>query len=183
GSYHAGSKNISRVPEMFRADAENILARRDDELNEMKRIYHRKMDTWKIGIHGNFYLEQVLFTGKDMMFLGFGGDPLRSYSERRLKRSPLRDVAGIIRSFYYAAYEGSWLNNESHKEDVSSLFAAADQWAYYTASLFVKAYLDKVNHSELVPENKEDMSILLDTYLMEKALQSLQGEVQFRPEW
>src|SRR5690606_25459685 len=93
GSYQTGSKHISQVPEIFRADAENILGRRDEVLNEMKRIYHKKMDTWKIRIHGNFYLEQVLFTGKDMMFLGFAGDPLRSYSERRLKRSSLRDVA------------------------------------------------------------------------------------------
>ena len=183
GTYQTGSQKIANVPAIFRADAENVFARRDEVLNRMKRIYHNKMDTWKIRIHGNFNLEQVLFTGKDLMFLGFAGDPLRSYSERRLKRSPLRDVAGIVRSFYYAAYEGIWMNNEYHVDDVNKLFNAADLWAYYASGIFVKSYLDKVQHTELVPENKEDMYILLNTYLMEKTLQSLQSEILYRPEW
>ena len=153
-TYQTGSQKMANVPAIFREDAESIFARRDEVLNSMKRIYHKKMDTWKIRIHGNFNLEQVLFTGKDLMFLGFAGDPLRSYSERRLKRSPLRDVAGIVRAFYYAAYEGIWMNNEYHADDVNKLFNAADLWAYHVSGIFVKSYLDKVQHTELVPDNK-----------------------------
>jgi maltose alpha-D-glucosyltransferase/alpha-amylase len=182
-TFQAGSKKLSGVPELFRADADNILSRRDEVLNYMKRIYHKKMDTWKIRIHGNFDLEQVLFTGKDLMFVGFAGDPQRSYSERRLKRSPLRDVAGIIRSIYYTAYEGIWMNNENPTTDANKLMATADIWAHYTAGIFLKSYLDKVHHTELVPEDEEDKFILINTFLLEKTLQSFQHEITYRPEW
>lgn len=182
-TYQTGSAVMATVPDLFKTDAENIFARRDEVLNIMKRIYHKKMDTWKIRIHGNFHLEQVLFTGKDLSFIGFAGDPLRTYSERRLKRSPLRDVASIVRSFYYAAYEGIWMNNEYHTDDVNKQFYAADLWAYYVSGIFVKAYLDKVQHTELVPGNIDDIRILLKTYLMERTLQSLQSEIVYRPEW
>jgi maltose alpha-D-glucosyltransferase/alpha-amylase len=69
-----------------------------------------------------------LFTGKDFIITDFEGEPARSYSERRLKRSPLRDVAGMIRSFHYAAYGGLLLDNQIRKEDINHLVPYAEQW-------------------------------------------------------
>lgn len=72
-----------------------------------------------------------MLTGRDIAIRDFGGDPARSYSERRLKRSPLRDVAGLIRSFYDVAYEGFLTSNQLAPDTAESMLHLADTWAYY----------------------------------------------------
>jgi maltose alpha-D-glucosyltransferase/alpha-amylase len=121
----------------------------------------------------------VLFTGKDIAILDFGGDATRSYSERRLKRSPLMDVAGMIRSFHYAAYEGFLLKR---KDEMDKLLPFAELWTHYVSGYFVHAYLKTVEGSSFIPKEKEDMEVMLQTYLLEKAIYSLNYELNNRPE-
>lgn len=173
------SKNLHNLAEHIRPEAEEILSRRDDVLKIMKRIYTKKLDVTKIRIHGNYHLRKVLFTGKDVAILDFGGDPTRSYSERRLKRSPLRDVAGMVRSFHYAAYEGLLLNNP---EQMQKLQPFAELWVHQVAGYFMQAYLQTVEGSTFIPKEKEDLDIMLQTFLLEKAVYSLNFELDYRPE-
>ncbi len=165
------------------AEAGKLFARREEIIEEFKKIYAHKLDVIKTRIHGNFDLNQVLFTGKDIALLNFGGDPTRSYSERRLKRSPLRDVAGIIRSLHYAAYEGLILNNMHAGEDTGRLVPFANLWIRYVTGFFLHHYLETVKDSAIIPDNTEDLNLLLRTYLMEKAFQSLDHELRYRPDW
>ncbi|MDX5347832.1 MAG: putative maltokinase, partial [Hymenobacteraceae bacterium] len=97
-------KMMNKLPEHVRPEAEEVLNLRSEIMDSFKQIFAHKINTLKIRTHGDYHLGQVLFTGKDFVILDFEGEPARSYSERRLKRSPLRDVAGMIRSFHYAAY-------------------------------------------------------------------------------
>jgi maltose alpha-D-glucosyltransferase/alpha-amylase len=133
-------------------------------------------------IHGNYYLEQILFTGKDVSILHFGGDPSRSFSERRIKRSPLRDVAGIIRSFHYAAHE-NLLSNRVRPEDVDKLKPYAPLWTHYMTSFFMQAYLEAVNGASFIPKDNNDLSMLMEIYLLERAIYSLHYELNTRPDW
>src|SRR6476619_3236189 len=117
---------------------------REEILERFKNIFRHKMDTLKIRTHGDYHLGQVLFTGKDFVILDFEGEPARSYSERRLKRSPLRDVAGMIRSFHYAAYGGLHLNERLQPEERAKLIPFAEQWYHYMRGFFMQAYLETV---------------------------------------
>jgi maltose alpha-D-glucosyltransferase/alpha-amylase len=166
-------KNMNKLKPEVQPEAEEILRRRDDILNILKKIYAKKLDVLKIRIHGNYTLNQVLFTGKDIAIQGYGGDPLRPYSERRLKRSPLHDVASMLRSFHNAAYEGFFLNNHILKDNIPKYIPFARLWAHYMSGFFMKAYLDTVDGSRFIPKDKNDFRVMLQTFLLEKSLLDL----------
>jgi maltose alpha-D-glucosyltransferase/alpha-amylase len=177
------SRSMKKLPDNVRADAQEVLDMKDDILNTLKSIYSKKINAAKIRIHGDYHLGQVLFTGKDFMILDFEGEPARSYSERRLKYSPLRDVAGMIRSFHYAAYGSLFLDNQIRREDIDKLLPFAELWNHYMSGYFMHAYTDKVRGKGLIPEDEEDIEILLQTYLLQKAIYELNYELNNRPDW
>ncbi len=182
-TYQTLEKQLKNLPENIRGEAEEVLRMRTDVLNAFKRIYARKITTTKTRTHGDYHLGQVLFTGKDFMILDFEGEPARSFSERRLKRSPLRDVAGMVRSFHYAAFFNLIQNPATRPEDLPYLETWAEQWFHYVSGFFLQAYLEKTKDSPFVPNNKEDFDILMQTFLLEKAVYELNYELNNRPDW
>ena len=176
-------RNLKKLHGSVKKEAEEILSMKEEILQVLKRIYTKKFDAVKIRIHGDYHLGQVLYTGKDFVILDFEGEPARSYSERRLKRSPLRDVAGMIRSFHYAAYGGLFLNDQIREKDLDKLLPFAEQWYHYMSGFFMQAYLETVAGSPFIPENKDDLEVLLQTYLLEKAIYELNYELNNRPDW
>ncbi|MGI8637034.1 MAG: maltokinase N-terminal cap-like domain-containing protein, partial [Segetibacter sp.] len=138
---------LDEYPDMIQQDLLEFYSRKEDVLEILKRIYAKKLDVIKIRIHGNFHLGQVLFTGKDVVITDFGGDPVRSFSDRRLKRSPLRDIAAMIRSFRNVAYDGFLKTTHVEKDNINSLLPFARLWSHYMVSFFMKAYLDTVKES------------------------------------
>jgi maltose alpha-D-glucosyltransferase/alpha-amylase len=183
GTFSSQSRNLHKLSPEVRQEAEEVLRMKEEILKVFKNIYKRKIDVVKIRIHGDYHLGQVLFTGKDFYMTDFEGEPARTYSERRLKRSPLRDVAGMIRSFHYAAYGGLLLDNQIRKEDINRLAPYAEQWYHYMSGFFMKAYLETVKGSGFIPKSKEDMNTLMTTFLLEKAVYELNYELNNRPDW
>ncbi|GAB3503214.1 maltose alpha-D-glucosyltransferase [Spirosoma knui] len=182
-SYQAQQRNLKRLPDDIQQEVQAILGRKEEVLRVLKRIYAKKLEATKIRIHGNLQLENILLTGKDVAIQDFGGDPSRSYSERRLKRSPLRDVATLIRSFYYVAYEGFLNNAHVPPEDTVQLLPFADFWAHYMSSFFLKAYLTAAEDSSFIPNQSEDLQMMIDTYLLERSVVDLSYELGNRPNW
>ena len=182
-TFQSQEKNMHRLPPDVKIEAESVMAMKDELLNTFKRIYEHKIDVVKIRIHGDYHLGQVLYTGKDFVITDFEGEPARSFSERRLKRSPLRDVAGMIRSFHYAAYGSLFLDNQIRKEDYARLTPFIEQWYHYMSGFFMSAYLETVKGSPFIPNNKHDLDTLMTTFLLEKAVYELNYELNNRPDW
>jgi maltose alpha-D-glucosyltransferase/alpha-amylase len=170
------------LPDHLAAEVQEIAGQREQILERLRRIYSKKFDVAKIRIHGNLGLSHVLLTGKDLVIHDFGGNPMRPFSERLLKRSAIRDVATMIRSFYYVAYEGFLTSAHLQGEDQASLLSFADFWAHYMSNFFMKAYVSETSGTGILPEATEDFDILIQTFLLENALQWFNYELAHRPE-
>jgi maltose alpha-D-glucosyltransferase/alpha-amylase len=175
-------KKLPDVPENLRDEAKEVLGTEKEILAREKRLLDRKTNAAKIRIHGDYHLGQVLSTGKDFVILDFEGEPARPLSERKLKRSALRDVAGMMRSFQYAAYSALW-QPAMRTEDVPFLERWADLWYRQMSSVFLQSYLQTTPGATFVPQNSEDLQILLEAYLLDKAVYEIGYELNNRPDW
>src|SRR5690606_26984433 len=127
-----------------RSMANEVLSFSQPILDSFAEMYQTRVSAMKTRIHGDYHLGQVLFTGEDFVIIDFEGEPGFSFSERRLKKSPLKDVAGMMRSFHYAAYGKILLNEKYHGLDADMLEGAAEQWQHYCSRFFLGSYLAHV---------------------------------------
>jgi trehalose synthase-fused probable maltokinase len=125
-----------------------------------------------IRTHGDYHLGQTLWADEDWVILDFEGEPARSLTERRRKRSPLRDVAGMLRSFAYAATVASAVRGV----DVQ------DGWEEQAREQFLEGYFETVDPS-LLPSGQLAIERLLAVFELEKAVYELRYELDNRPEW
>jgi maltose alpha-D-glucosyltransferase / alpha-amylase len=183
GSFQTLKANLKNLPESIREEAEEILGRKDEVLEVFKRIFDHKITTTKIRIHGDYHLGQVLWTGKDFMIIDFEGEPARAYSERRLKRSPVRDLAGMIRSLHYASYTTVLQDEFRNARKDDDLRGWAEVWFQNITRVYLQGYLDQIKDIDLLPEDEGDFRILLETFLLEKAVYELSYELNSRPDW
>ena len=160
--------------------AQEVLSMTGPILDSFTEMFRTKISAVKTRIHGDYHLGQVLFTGKDFVIIDFEGEPGFSFSERRLKKSPLKDVAGMIRSFHYAAYGKILLSDEFKNNKPEIIELAAEQWQHYVSRFFLGSYLEFSGQgTNLSKENR----ILLRTFLLEKAIYELGYELNARPDW
>jgi maltose alpha-D-glucosyltransferase/alpha-amylase len=152
-------------------------------LASLNNVRQEKITALKSRIHGDYHLGQVLYTGKDFIIIDFEGEPARPLSERRLKRSCLRDVAGMIRSFHYVVNSELTRHGIIRPEDVARLEPWTDLWYHCVSATFTHAYLSELADSALIPVSKEHRGILLQTFLLQKSLYELQYELNNRPDW
>ncbi len=175
-------KKLSDLPDAFREEAKQVLAAEQKILEQEKRLLDRRSNASKIRIHGDYHLGQVLYTGKDFIILDFEGEPARALGERKLKRSALRDVTGMMRSFQYAAYSALW-QPAMRTEDVPFLERWADLWYRQISSVFLQSYLKTATGAIFVPQNADDLQIMLEAYLLDKAVYEIGYELNHRPDW
>src|SRR5437588_6026357 len=167
---------------MSQEKAKDVIAQEQESLAREKRLLDRRSNAAKIRIHGDYHLGQVLYTGKDFVILDFEGEPARALSERKLKRCALRDVAGMMRSFQYAAYSALW-QPAMRKEDVPFLERWADLWYRQMSSVFLQSYLQTTAGAIFIPQNADDLQIMLEAYLLDKAVYEIGYELNHRPDW
>jgi maltose alpha-D-glucosyltransferase/alpha-amylase len=175
-------KKLPDLSRAFRDEAKEVLAMEQEILAREKRLLDRRANAAKIRIHGDYHLGQLLYTGKDFVILDFEGEPARALSERKLKRSALRDVAGMMRSFQYAAYSALW-QPAMRKEDVPFLERWADLWYRQMSSVFLQSYLKTTADAIFIPKNSDDLQIMLEAYLLDKAVYEVGYELNHRPSW
>jgi maltose alpha-D-glucosyltransferase/alpha-amylase len=179
-------KGLPRLDSPVREQAERILEREGEIFSRLQALLSNKIEALRIRIHGDYHLGQVLFTGKDFAIIDFEGEPTRSLSARRLKRSPLVDVAGMLRSFDYAASAVLLGRADSvpiRPEDRGALLPWAAYWTRWVSAAFLRSYLENAAKAPLLPPDRGKLSTLLNTYLLEKSLYEVGYELQNRPEW
>jgi maltose alpha-D-glucosyltransferase/alpha-amylase len=181
-SFDSLKKKLKDVPEHLRDEAKDVLGTEKEILAREKRLLDRKANAAKIRIHGDYHLGQVLYTGRDFIILDFEGEPARPMSERKLKRSALRDVAGMMRSFQYAAYSALW-QPAMRVEDVPFLERWADIWYREMSGIFLQKYLETAAGATFLPQDPDDLQILLEAYLLDKAVYEIGYELNNRPDW
>ncbi len=173
-------------PDETNQEIKQILKLKNKIIERYEFIRTQKISTVMMRCHGDYHLGQVLYTGDDFVIIDFEGEPARPLSERRAKRSPLQDVAGMLRSFHYASY--SAMNRESLKkagqEDARiTLQPWAQYWYTWVSVAFLKSYLKHVRQAHLLPEQQDQLRLLLDAYLLEKATYEIGYELNNRPDW
>ncbi|MFC1910903.1 alpha-amylase, partial [Chloroflexota bacterium] len=179
-------ENIDNIPGETKSSAIQVLEMEKSIIERFRLISKRKIPAMRIRCHGDYHLGQVLYTGKDFVIIDFEGEPARELSERRLKRSPLRDVAGMIRSFHYAVhnvYLSQLPLTPRTKRSSELLRNWAHYWYMWVSSAFLDSYLELIKPSGLLPDDPEKIKILLDAYLIEKAIYEIGYELNNRPEW
>jgi len=177
--------SMQRLPEAVRPDAQAVLDREEQLRTRYRFFRDQRLEAMRIRIHGDYHLGQVLYTGKDFVMIDFEGDPGRPLSERRIKRSPLQDVASMIDSFYHASHGvmfGEAPGVIPNPESAVALEKWARYWARVVASAFLEAYLATPGVAALLPSNPEHVRIMIRLYLADFALGKLAFELAHEPE-
>lgn len=177
-------ERMNQLPEEVRIQIESIVQRERQLLQIYQRLLQQILPAQRIRCHGDYHLGQVLYTGRDFVIIDFEGEPARPMSERRLKRSPLVDVAGMLRSFHYAA---SATLLEHHQRGLVHDLPRAESWLRFwygwVAAEFLKGYREKLAPTALIPSSPQQFAVLLDAFLLDKALYELRYELGHRPDW
>ena len=179
-------KRLPHLPTDVKGLAEKVIGLEKDILLRFRAIYETPINALRVRTHGDFHLGQVLYTGKDFQIIDFEGEPARALSERRIKRSPLRDVAGMLRSFHYAAY--SALFKMVEKGAVTpERFAGMEHWARFwqvrVSVIYFRAYLEEGRKSAYLPKTDKELAVMMKAYLLDKGLYELGYELNNRPTW
>jgi maltose alpha-D-glucosyltransferase/alpha-amylase len=184
--FHLLRKKIKELPDRLSQDVGSLLALEKEIFSRFRFLLERKIGAFRIRCHGDFHLGQVLYTGNDFVIMDFEGEPARSLGERRLKRSPLRDIAGMLRSFHYAAYAALFHLEDrglTRREDFLLVETMARYWQFWVSVAFLQAYQDRIAAVPLLVRPLEEFRIMLDAYLLEKAIYELGYEINNRPDW
>ncbi|MEG4938887.1 maltose alpha-D-glucosyltransferase [Microcoleus sp. F4-D5] len=176
-------KRLSHLPPATQKLAQNLLNREDLLMERFKSILNLRITADRIRCHGDFHFGQVLYTGKDFVIIDFGGERNRPLSERRMKRSPLRDVAGMLQSFNYAVTLA--LRNEVESgmirpENLPEMQQWANVWHRWVSLTFVKSYLATAADANFLPKSIPELQVLLDAYILEKGVAELVYELNYR---
>jgi trehalose synthase (EC:5.4.99.16) len=179
-------KRLSQMPPETQKLGQNLLNCEDLLMERFKSILNLRITADRIRCHGDFHFGKVLYTGKDFVIINFGGERNRPLSERRMKRSPLRDVAGMMQSFNYAVTLG--LRNEVESgmispKNLSEMQQWANVWDRWVSLTFLKSYLVTAADAKFLPKSIPEIQVLLDAYILEKTVSELVYELNYRLDW
>jgi maltose alpha-D-glucosyltransferase/alpha-amylase len=177
--------DAGNVSDAIRAGVADLRKLEDRLLARFQALIEHPIDAQRIRCHGDYHLGQLLFTGNDFFIADFEGEPIRPLSERRLKRSALRDVAGMLRSFHYAAFSDVFASADRSPLSLDRETARgwADYWYARVAATFLNGYLEPVRAAAVLPSDHGDLATLLDACTLEKAVYELGYELNNRPGW
>jgi maltose alpha-D-glucosyltransferase/alpha-amylase len=185
------NKRVKHLSEHARELALRVLARQPDVQARFQAVAATRMTGQRFRMHGDYHLGQVLYTGKDFVIIDFEGEPQRSVSDRRSKRSVLRDVAGMVRSFHYAAYTAllgrsaadGGSQSAIRPEDFAKVELWVRHWYQWVAAAFLRAYRETAGRAAFLPDTPAEFRTLVEAFILSKAVYELGYELGHRPDW
>jgi trehalose synthase-fused probable maltokinase len=176
---------LKELPAELRDNANGLIARQDEILRRYDRVLGSPIRAMRTRIHGDYHLGQVLYTGSDFVIIDFEGEPARPLSERRIKRSPLQDVAGMLRSFHYAAFSFHLPSPDGATAEEIKTYDVrpwAERWYACVSDRFLSAYFENAAGASFLPD-RDQLFALLQLHLLDKAVYELGYELNNRPAW
>jgi maltose alpha-D-glucosyltransferase/alpha-amylase len=174
---------LDELPAEFSEDAQHVLDSQDEFNRRFRALVGRGIGGLRTRIHGDLHLQEILVTEKSFVIIDFEGHPWLPIGERRIKRSPLRDVASMIRSFHHAALIALQSRLETSipgdkKRWSRQWEAAALAWHSRVSASFLAGYLEVARDQDFIPRERAALTTFLDALRLEKALQQLESELQ-----
>jgi trehalose synthase-fused probable maltokinase len=177
---------LANLPRPLRGSAENVLGKENEVLATIHETLGRPLSGLRTRIHGDYHLGQVLCAAGDFVIIDFEGEPGRPISDRVVKRSALQDVAGMLRSFHYAAFApllATLRGIEAPQGEESRLAALAGRWSEWVSTQFLRAYFENVGSADFLSKHRQEISSSLRLHLLAKVVFELSYELNNRPEW
>ena len=185
-SFQLLRSSLKNLPEVSQKEARLVLERANEVRSRFRSLRDSRMTAMRTRNHGDYHLGQVLFTGKDFVIIDFEGEPARPLSERRIKRSPLRDVAGMLRSFHYAS-EAALVGQVPGVIPDTQLQPVVESWAglwyLWVSASFLKGYFATAGAAPFLPRSRDQLRVLVDSFLLQKAVYEVGYELNNRPDW
>ncbi|HKQ71861.1 MAG TPA: maltose alpha-D-glucosyltransferase [Polyangiaceae bacterium] len=171
---------LAGLPDHERPYAQAVVTHHDRQEQIFEAFLKRRVAAMRIRCHGHLHLGQFLYTGRDFVVIDLEGDPSRPVSDRRRKRSALRDVAAMIRSFHYAAVMGLTEQLKAGalgERTLADVEPFADLWHTWSSWAYLKGYLEAAGRAPFVSKDREELAILLDAFSLERELLELEYEL------
>jgi maltose alpha-D-glucosyltransferase/alpha-amylase len=181
--FRAAAGTAPALPADAASRVSELLAREDRLLERLRAAPVLEFSISKIRVHGDYHLGQVLWAEGDFYILDFEGEPARPIAVRRSKQSALKDVAGMMRSFSYAAVAGLFAYTAARPDAVEHLAPWSEQWETWTTAAFLRGYFGAVDGALFVPAAAAQRDELLQLFVLEKSLYELNYELNNRPDW
>jgi maltokinase len=176
-------ENYSRLDDNAKQLADDFISSEHTIRHFFDKISRNELKSSRIRIHGDYHLGQVLFTGSDYLVIDFEGEPESSITDRKIKHSPLKDVAGMIRSFHYAVCAKLYFASETKGVNPLRLQKAADRWYKLITDAYLDAYMQTMGDISAIFGNRTELNFLLQLHLLEKSVYELGYELNGRPDW
>jgi maltose alpha-D-glucosyltransferase / alpha-amylase len=170
-------------PEPLSAQAHQLVAQRAAIMERLQAVATLPPGMTRIRCHGDYHLGQLLWYEHNFVILDFEGEPMRPLAERRRKQSPLKDVAGMLRSLSYAAYAALFAFTRTRPADLGRLEPWAAYWQHWISVRFVQSYLTAAAGASFLPPERRDLAPLLEAFVLDKALYELHYELNNRLDW
>ncbi|WP_115462996.1 maltokinase N-terminal cap-like domain-containing protein [Winogradskyella aurantiaca] len=180
---NAVENNLHKLDGLALDLAEEFLEKKNDIRKRFVQFDWTKLKSERLRVHGDYHLGQILVKDDDFYILDFEGEPESTIRDRKVKQPPLKDVAGLFRSFHYAIYATIFNNAETYKNDQAELFEAGEILYQYFVGLFLGTYVVEIQNANINIGYEQERLFLLKYSLLEKAVYELGYELNSRPRW
>lgn len=163
--------------------AEKLKRKQKLVMQFFEQVKTKPIKSLRTRIHGDYHLGQILYYNSDYIIIDFEGEPESSIADRKIKHSPMKDVAGIVRSFHYAVSAKLFFSNETKNADETRLQKTTDRWYNLISTTFWETYYKTIGKENKLYASKAEINFLFLLHLLEKAIYEIGYELNGRPDW